>query len=156
MSLGKILYLPLHFIQHNSLGIHSCTSDLVLLFLSSVCGLQLDCSLITVGLCPVVSLIFQHSCIAMVLNLLNAVTLWDSSSFYGDPQPQNYFCCYCITVLLLLLRVIMKISVFSDGHRWSLWKCHSSPKGVVTQFENCWCIGFCVDLSANECNNQVV
>ena len=27
----------------------------------------------------------------VVLNLPNAVTLWYSSSFYGDPQPKNYF-----------------------------------------------------------------
>ena len=41
------------------------------------------------------------------------------------PQSQNYFNCYFITVILLLLWIIILISVFPDDRR-------HDPKGIVT------------------------
>jgi hypothetical protein len=46
----------------------------------------------------------------VVLNLPNAVTLWYSSSYCGDPQIIKLFGCYFITVILLLLWIVVKIS----------------------------------------------
>ena len=43
---------------------------------------------------------------AVALNLFKAEIL-EPSSCCGDPQPENYFCCYFINVILLLLWVVM-------------------------------------------------
>lgn len=67
----------------------------------------------------------------VALNFPNAVALEYSSSCCGDPLPQNYFPCYFLTVMLLLLWMIMSISVFSGGLGRSLRKDHLFPKGIA-------------------------
>jgi len=61
----------------------------------------------------------------------------NSSSCCDDPQPQNYFHCYFLTVILLLLWIKIQISVFSHGLRISQWKVvRTSQKGHDPQIEN--------------------
>lgn len=77
-------------------------------------------------------LLSQWASRAVVLNFPNVEILSHSSSGCGDHQPYNYFPCYFLTVILLLLWTVMQTHVFSDGLKWLLWKGHLAPNGVAT------------------------
>lgn len=63
----------------------------------------------------------------VVLNLPNVISLLYSFLCYGEPQSWNYFHWYYIKLILILLRIIVKVSlsVISSGCRWLLWVGHS-------------------------------
>lgn len=71
---------------------------------SCVCTVPM-CVICDVYMC--VSDVCMDLCRTVALNLPSTVALEYSSSWCGDAQTENYFLCYFITAISLLLRIII-------------------------------------------------